>query len=164
MVWHQYSASFASSCLKPARLYLVGPHPITYPSDMVVWCGVTVGVPAPPTLIQPVQASDARMIVTFDPPRDNGGLAITGYVLRIQPGNWQVECHASPYEITGLTNGQAYRVAVAAVNAKGRSVWSQESEDVTPGKRAPWRVSHPVPFLLFDWPVSFHLACWRWFL
>ena len=92
--------------------------------------------PAAPTLLEPVQADNASITVSFTSSATSTGSAraITGYVVRVQPGGREVSCTARPCTITGLTNGQAYRASVAAINEGGQSGWSQESKDVIPGE------------------------------
>lgn len=90
--------------------------------------------PKPPILVEPVHEGDGSLTLSFDPSTNSGGPPIIGYVVRVQPGDREVEASSSPFTITGLTNGKSYRVSVAAVNHNGRSDWSQESKEATPGK------------------------------
>ena len=82
--------------------------------------------PAAPTL----EAGSQRLTVTWAAPANNGG-AITGYDVEYREGttgDWEVHGHvgtATLARITGLTNGQAYQVQVAARNSRGRGPWSQ---------------------------------------
>ena len=85
-----------------------------------------------------MQAGDECLTVSFSGDTHHGtdeAYPITGYVVRLQPGDREVEAVSSPCVITGLTNGKAYRVSVAAVNAMGRSRWSEESAEAIPGER-----------------------------
>ena len=77
------------------------------------------------------------MVVTAS--EDDGGSAVTGYVLRVQPGSREVPIAASrPGEgavaavVDGLVNGQAYTLAMAATNAVGRGPFSAESTTIQP--------------------------------
>ncbi|WP_165452164.1 S-layer homology domain-containing protein [Paenibacillus thalictri] len=70
--------------------------------------------------------------VTFTAPTDNGGNAITGYIVTASPGNLTMTGTASPIVITGLTNGTSYTFTVKAVNAIGSSEPSADSNAVVP--------------------------------
>jgi hypothetical protein len=81
---------------------------------------------------------NAQATVSFSPPADNGGSAITGYTVtaidETNPGNGgQTSTGASsPRTVTGLTNGDGYTFRVTATNAQGTSVPSAKSALVIP--------------------------------
>ena len=92
------------------------------------------GKPGTPTLT----AGDGQLSASWTAPSSNGGSAITGYKLRHR-GVTNNACSGSyttlsgtpsgtSRTITGLTNGTAYCVSVAAVNAVGDSDWSDEAK------------------------------------
>lgn len=69
------------------------------------------------------------MIVHLDPPKDNGGSAITSYLLIVKPGNLKVETQVNTDTHThiqttlavvkGLEKGKSYRISAAAKNLNG---------------------------------------------
>ncbi len=79
-------------------------------------------------------AGNRRATVSFDPPTDNGGGLITGYVVTAMPGGITVTGTTSPITITGLTNGTEYSFIVQALNSEGVGASSAESNRVTPKK------------------------------
>ena len=60
-------------------------------------------------------------------PGSNGGSAITGYLVRLQPGGATCQVAAAVQGCTfdGLTNGTAYTAYVAAINARGYSSYAE---------------------------------------
>jgi hypothetical protein len=93
-------------------------------------------VPNAPTSVV-ATAGDASASVAFSAPADNGGAAITGYIVTSSPGNFTGTGAASPIAISGLTNGEAYTFTVVATNANGNSVASSASASATPVPPAP---------------------------
>ena len=94
----------------------------------------TPGKPAAPTLT----VKDQSLGVSWSAPTSNGGAAITGYkVGRCSTGcgtdsNWTVATPTgtgTTHDLTGLTNGTAYQVRVAAVNRAGDSAWSDTATE-----------------------------------
>jgi hypothetical protein len=81
------------------------------------------------------QAGVASARVAFDAPRDDGGLALTGYTVQSIPaGGVDADAGSLAREhlVTGLANGTAYRFTVVAQNAKGAGNASVASNAVTP--------------------------------
>ena len=82
---------------------------------------ITASLPNAPTATQ-LTASDAQIVIEFDPPTNNGGSPITGYTAACGPsgpsGNI-ANAATSPITVTGLTNNTSYSCAVAAQNAAG---------------------------------------------
>ncbi|GAA2569471.1 hypothetical protein GCM10010435_49360 [Winogradskya consettensis] len=85
-------------------------------------------VPDAPTGLVAI-AGDASIAVTFAPPANTGGSALTGYEASTDNGTtWSPLTTTAGLlgvrngTITGLTNGTAYAVKVRAVNAVGTSV------------------------------------------
>ncbi len=77
--------------------------------------------PGAPTGVM-VSPGDAKLLVTFTAPADNGGSAITGYTVTATPASGTpvtATGTTSPITVTGLTNGTAYTVTVKATNAVG---------------------------------------------
>ncbi len=82
--------------------------------------GVTATTPTRPTAVS-VEPGNKSIRVTWTPPIDDGGQAITGFVATASPGN--ITCEAMPDKntctIRNLNNGTKYRVQVLAVNSEG---------------------------------------------
>ena len=96
--------------------------------------GVIVGgatQPGAPTDIV-VTPGDAQASVAFTAPTNNGGNAITNYIVTANPGELTASGATSPITVTGLVNGTAYTFSVVAVNAVGNSASSTVSSAVTP--------------------------------
>jgi hypothetical protein len=94
--------------------------------------------PAAPT-IGSVTPGSTTATVTWTPPADNGGSAITGYTISVFPGTATTPSTTVPaaagatsLKVTGLTNNTAYRFTVAAINAAGAGAASALSAWVTP--------------------------------
>lgn len=112
---------------------------------------VPKNVPAAPTQVTAV-AGNHSAIVSFTPPTDNGGSAITSYEVTASPGNIVVSGTAGPITIPGLPDG-VYTFTVRAINDAGRSPASQASAPLVltttssgGGKEpAPAPVPAPVP-------------------
>lgn len=76
--------------------------------------------------------ADQSATVSFTPPVNNGGSAITSYTVTSSPGGITQSGPASPITVTGLTNGTEYTFTVTATNSIGTSVPSVPSNAVTP--------------------------------
>ncbi|OXM88365.1 S-layer homology domain-containing protein [Paenibacillus rigui] len=92
-------------------------------------------VPAAPADVTAV-AGNGLAVITFTPPTDNGGSAITGYTVTALPGNLVISGTESPITVTGLTNGLSYTFTVTAMNGLGSSTPSAESNAVVPASRS----------------------------
>ena len=77
-------------------------------------------------------AGDATASVTFTPPTNVGGSAISSYSALSTPGGVVASATSSPISVTGLSNGTAYTFAVWATNTYGPSAYSAASGSVTP--------------------------------
>lgn len=81
-------------------------------------------VPGVP-LITAVAARDGSLVISWVPPSDNGGSAVTGYTVTASAGPATVPvtaaASASSATVTGLVNGTTYTVAVTAANSVGSS-------------------------------------------
>ena len=77
---------------------------------------------------------DGAVTLSWDPPEDDGGLAITDYEYRINGrGSWiSIGSTRTTHTVTGLTSGTVYVFQVRAVNAAGSSPYSNRAE-ATPG-------------------------------
>eukprot|EP00804_Cyclotella_cryptica_P021433 CCRYP_005783-RA/>CCRYP_005783-RA protein AED:0.00 eAED:0.00 QI:831/1/1/1/1/1/3/2372/6166 len=73
-----------------------------------------------------ISSSEASISISWSPPVDNGGSAITGYIVYMRDPDGTVTSHALGSETTmwqedGLHPGEVYRFHVAAINAMGKS-------------------------------------------
>jgi hypothetical protein len=94
-------------------------------------------IPGPPRSVYAVPGN-ARATVSWKPPANNGGSAITGYIVTpIKAGSAQsprvFNSTATTHTITGLTNGASYKFQIAARNAVGTSATSTSSGAIKVG-------------------------------
>ncbi|MEF3310731.1 DUF5018 domain-containing protein [Paenibacillus sp. GYB004] len=87
--------------------------------------------PAAPTQVTAV-AGDRQATISFTPPTDNGGSAITSYEVTASSGGVVQSGASSPITVTGLTNGVSYTFTVKAINRAGSSQDSDVSNAVVP--------------------------------
>lgn len=88
-------------------------------------------VPGAPANIT-ATAGNGQAAVSFTPPADNGGSAITGYTVTSSPGNITATGTGTNITLTGLSNGTAYTFTVTASNVAGTGPASEASNAVTP--------------------------------
>ncbi len=93
-------------------------------------------VPGAPT-IGTATFGNASATVTWTAPANNGGAAITGYVVTPYKGGFAQATQtfnstATTEIVTGLTNGSSYTFKVAAINSVGTGAQSAASNAVTP--------------------------------
>ena len=93
----------------------VGPGPASAPSNSVI----LASLPGAPRNVT-AAPRDGGALVTFLAPTSNGNATITSYRVRATPGSATATCTTSPCELTGLTNGAAYAITVAATNLAGQ--------------------------------------------
>lgn len=97
---------------------------------------VLLDPPAAPTEVAAAGSSRSAS-VTWTPPTDDGGTAVTGYTVSAQPGGHSCSTTgARGCTLTGLTNGQPYAITVTATNAVGTSAASLPTA-VTPNELLP---------------------------
>jgi hypothetical protein len=118
------------------RGYVIGARPITYLPGAAVGVQVPITAPLAPTM-GAASAGNGSVSTTFTAPGDNGGSAITGYVVYAYRAadDYQLGLAtgaASPININGLPNGVAMYSKVAAQNVKGTGPQSNASLVVTP--------------------------------
>ena len=100
--------------------------------------GAEAVVPGSPTGVGGT-SGNTQVSLSWTAPSDNGGSAITDYVVQVKPasgGAWTTFSDGTSTStsavVTGLTNGTAYIFQVAAVNAAGTGSYSSSSSSVTP--------------------------------
>jgi outer membrane protein OmpA-like peptidoglycan-associated protein len=95
--------------------------------------------------ITSISGGDAMITVGYLPPSFDGGSAILGYRLTVQPTSGAAVTSSNcdlvtrACVVTGLINGAAYSISLAAINAAGAGV-----EDVAPGTTTPAPVLEAV--------------------
>jgi methionine-rich copper-binding protein CopC len=114
--------------------------PITPTANVILyatWVATTAATaPAAPTIGAATAASSTSVTITFTPPADDGGDAITSYTVTSSPGGITATGSSSPITVTGLTTGTAYTFTVRATNTVGSSTASNSSNSVTPAATA----------------------------
>lgn len=75
---------------------------------------------------------DTSASVSFTPPANVGGSAISAYYAVSNPGQITASAASSPVSVTGLTNGTSYTFAVWALNTYGPGPFSAASGSVSP--------------------------------
>lgn len=88
-------------------------------------------VPGVPTNVS-ATAGNRQATVSFTAPANNGGSAITEYIVTSSPGNITVTGTGTTITVTGLRNGTTYTFTVKAVNEAGNGADSATSNAVTP--------------------------------
>ncbi|HZV25778.1 MAG TPA: fibronectin type III domain-containing protein, partial [Acidothermaceae bacterium] len=93
-------------------------------------------VPDAPAIITVVPGNTSAT-ATWTAPVNDGGAPITGYVLTPSIGVPVTVGNVLTGTVTGLTNGTAYTITVAAINSAGTGAQSSASSSVTPLLTAP---------------------------
>ncbi|GAA3413312.1 fibronectin type III domain-containing protein [Paenibacillus hodogayensis] len=99
-------------------------------------------VPGAPTDVT-ATAGNGQATVSFNPPVNNGGSALTRFVVTSAPGGITASGVETSILVTGLSNGTAYTFTVRAENEFGIGPASQASAPVTP--KAPEESGGPGP-------------------
>ncbi|MEY3076858.1 MAG: hypothetical protein RLZZ131_984 [Actinomycetota bacterium] len=109
------------------KIYNFGSGTYARASDDVVMSGTITPATTPgPTASGTSSMSDSRIDITWTAPSDNGGSAITGYLIEYSATsatyNESITALASDTRlaITGLTNGLSYYVRIKALNSVGQ--------------------------------------------
>ncbi len=98
--------------------------------------GRTLPVVAPgaPTIVSASSATSSSLVVSWTAPSDNGGAAITNYVVQYRPVSateWSTFNHevstAISITVTGLSTASSYEFQIAAVNTAGTGAFSSLS-------------------------------------
>jgi hypothetical protein len=104
---------------------------LVFCNGVPTWGTCPAVVPSAPG-IGTATAGNARAIVAFTAPSNNGGAAITSYTVTSSPGGITATGTSSPIIITGLTGGTPYTFTVTATNSAGTGAASVASTSVTP--------------------------------
>jgi hypothetical protein len=128
-------ANGVSYIFRVAAVNAAGVGPYSANSAAVTPYGIP-STPAAPTCI----SGNGQVTLNWTPPANNGS-AITDYAIQ-RKLNGQADTlyqnvidgvsTANTYTVTGLTNGAGYIFRIAAINARGASLWSAGSAFVTP--------------------------------
>ncbi|MFP3714544.1 Ig-like domain-containing protein [Puerhibacterium sp. TATVAM-FAB25] len=94
---------------------------------------VVLGRPEAPPAPEVAEVRSETVVLTWDPPVDNGS-PVTGYTVRGDDGRTQ-QCAATTCTVTGLTNDVTYRFTVTATNDVGESDPSPASAEARPDER-----------------------------
>jgi hypothetical protein len=108
----------------------------TGPPSAVSNAVVPATVPDAPT-IGTATAGNAQATVSFNPPANNGGAAVSSYRVTATDETTAAKGEtasgpASPITVTGLTNGDSYTFTVTATNSAGTGTPSAASNAVVP--------------------------------
>lgn len=87
--------------------------------------------PSAPVVGTATKISSTSATLSFSPPIQNNGAAVTGYTVTSTPGGITATGSASPITITGLTPATAYTFTVTATNSAGTSTASSASNQIT---------------------------------
>jgi len=94
---------------------------------------VPATTPGPPTSVVGTRGASGQVIVSWNSPASNGGLAITNYTVTATPGGMTASSGgALNLSMAGLTNGTPYTFSVVAINAIGPGLASVSSAPVIP--------------------------------
>jgi len=98
-------------------------------------------VPGVPTRVVISNATRTSLDVSWSAPANNGGAAISDYVIqyrKVGTLSWKTHIHAATTatsaKITGLSAFSTYVVRIAAVNTAGTSEWNGEHTTIDVGK------------------------------
>ena len=108
--------------------------PSTRSNEVTLGNGTISTVPDAPTDVSAV-AGDGSATLSWTPPANDGGAALTKYRMIVQPGGTWVEvgAPATSGDFPGLLNGSTYSFTVRAYNDVGGSASSGASNSVVPG-------------------------------
>jgi len=105
---------------------------------------ITLSGAQAPTAVTAV-AGDGEASISWDQPADDGGAAVTGYVIESSTNagaRWvtvvsDTNSTSTSTTLSGLTNNVTYMFRVAAITAAGQGRFSTASNSVSPGLPAP---------------------------
>ena len=114
--------SVVVSGLESVRSYIFSVRAVngTGPGAVATVLATPRGVPSAPRNLA-AEPGVAEVTLTWSPPADDGGSAVTGYQYRVDQGNWinAGAAAARSVVVSGLESGRQYRFAVRAVNGIG---------------------------------------------
>ena len=116
------SRSVFVSGLTSARSYILSVRAVngTGPGAVATVLATPRGVPSAPRNLAAARG-DAEVTLTWSPPADDGGSAVTGYQYRVDQGNWinAGAAAARSVVVSGLTGIRSYSFSLRAVNGIG---------------------------------------------
>lgn len=126
--------------------------------------GVKQAAPAQPTSLASTFSNQHAVTLSWSPPTDNGGSAITDYVIQYKSktattwNTWNDGVSVTPSTtVTGLWGGTTYNFRVASVNSVGVGAYTTYIESTTKPKTVP---GVPIKLQLVDgYKTSFTI---RW--
>lgn len=93
--------------------------------------------PSAPVVGTATKLSSTTASLSFSPPSENNGAAVSGYTVTSTPGGITATGSSSPITITGLTPATSYTFAVTATNSAGTSTASSSSNQITSDATVP---------------------------
>jgi hypothetical protein len=123
---HRNGSPDAADVLTPARVAEIGGSiPLSQVQEFrrIPNSLPSVFPPAVVTGLSVATAQSGQLVISWSAPSDNGGSAVTGYILTGTNGTNNNNA-TSPVTISGLENSVPYTFSVAAVNAIGTGLFS----------------------------------------
>jgi subtilase family serine protease len=105
--------------------------------------GALCSQPGAPAALR-VAPGDGSITLSWTPPKYDGGSNITGYTATATPGGATCTTSTTSCQLSGLTNGSPYRVAVTATNSSATGLASTQSGWVTPAPHIAFPGFSPV--------------------
>lgn len=122
-------------------------------------------VPGPPGIPDASDITDTSCKLTWDAPRNDGGLPITGYFVERKSGSKWHRINKEPIKerhmnVKDLSKGSDYEFRVCAVNDEGEGKFSKESLSIT--AKSPYdRPDPPIDLDVSNITKSSCLLTWR---
>jgi hypothetical protein len=123
---HRNGSPDAEDILTPARVAEIGGSiPLSQVQEFrrIPNALPSVFPPAVVTGLSVATSQSGQLVISWSAPSDNGGSAVTGYILTGTNGTSN-NAATSPVTISGLEDGNPYTFSVAAVNAIGTGLFS----------------------------------------
>ena len=130
---HASLSAGSRNCYRVAAINTHGEGPLSGQA-----CATTEGAPDAPWNLRASPASETSIRLTWNAPSDDGGSAITGYLVQYYDGDaWQTlesNLATTTYEHTERDAGTNYCYRVAAINSNGAGPYSGQSCATTQGQ------------------------------
>ena len=113
--------------------------------------GVPQNVPSPPTNLITKMVSQTQVNLSWQPPANSGGSAVTGYKIDVKVGSGNYSTlttvgNTNTYSHTGLSPGTTYTYRVSAINSVGTSKPSNEVVEFIPIEKTSDAEKYTIPF------------------